>query len=499
MDYIDLIAQEQQKLRSPEFEAALRASLAGEPPPPEPPPPGGVKDFPAGPHTSTLVLPADEEWILPAGVTQMDGASFVALGKLTGEPDSVLEVVNVNEELFQGGGMDPRPETDIGISVPDAGQLDLHHFEIRGTPEGRTHIWIQSSRPQFLRDGLISWVGPQQDLDADGDREGVLGRYPVHFHHCGDGSRGSLVERVTVQNSGNHAFWPHASSGIRFEDCVAQDIQSVAYGWDQDHTLSNDIEWIRCHAEFVHAYEGDRRYHLAAFVLGQGIGNRCIDCSAANCVAAGENPGAAWPATANNPPNVWEFRGFRVSGSEMGGTRVWQNTPSVHLVSDVVVEDAKFGISHGAYINSYQYSGYAIRRCRKGIILHAVSRQQERPDGYGLVFEDFETIEDVETAIEVQRHVFTSDVPTLFRNIPILRAGQPIHIRHKVPPTKIAKHGFYDFVGVTVDGQELEPGDFNLEFVGPGSVFRVQRMDDGAWQMDDAGVVSDMQPFYEVT
>ena len=459
-----------------------------------------AKPFPPGPHTETLILPFGETWVL-SDVAEME-ASLLVLGEFRMEPGSELRFVGIDEANYLGGGMEPMPDTDIGLWVFDAGLLNLDGFVIGGTPEGRAHVWIRNLVPTQHRiaNGKIAWCGPQQDFDADGDTEGVPGRIPMHFHQCGDNSRGSKVEAVTVSDSGNHAFWFHGSHGVSATDSKALRVQGEAWGWNLGDR-SDDILWERCHAEQVMAYDGDRSYHLGAFLLLQGEGNRCIDCSAKNCQGQRENAGAHWHSSANNPPNNWEFRGFRVDGSNdagkhvMGGTRVWQNTPSAHIVSDVIVNDAKFGIAHGAYRNSYQYQRYQINRCDVGIILHAVSKDVQRPDGYGLTFEDM-TIQDCPAGILIRKHTLPEFRPTLFKDLRISGAPQPIRINHKA---RSPRAGFYDFVGVTVEGADLAQEHFTREIVGPGTVIRVQRVDGSAYQIDDSGVAN-IVPFYaEVT
>jgi SAM-dependent methyltransferase len=72
---------------------------------------------------------------------------------------------------------------------------------------GRAHIWIGSDQPQIIRFAELRHLGPRRH--AGDHTEGVLGRYPLHFHMMGDGSRGSIVEGVVVADSGNRAFVPH--------------------------------------------------------------------------------------------------------------------------------------------------------------------------------------------------------------------------------------------------------------------------------------------------
>lgn len=74
----------------------------------------------------------------------------------------------------------------------------------------------------------------------------TLGRYAVHFHHCDEGVRGTIVRGVVAHDCGGHAFVAHASRGITFDDCIAYQTRENAYWWDFDvpgqmapFTLSN--------------------------------------------------------------------------------------------------------------------------------------------------------------------------------------------------------------------------------------------------------------------
>ena len=77
---------------------------------------------------------------------------------------------------------------------------------------GRAHvIFLATEQPQTVKYIELGHLGPRR---ADKKfTEGVKGRYPLHFHHAKDGSRGSLIEGVVARQSGNRAFVPHASHG----------------------------------------------------------------------------------------------------------------------------------------------------------------------------------------------------------------------------------------------------------------------------------------------
>lgn len=77
-----------------------------------------------------------------------------------------------------------------------------------GGPRGHTMYHRNSS-------GSISWT----EFRHLGKR-GVLGRYPVHFHLCGDTMRGSSVTGASIWDSGNRWLTVHGTDYLLVQDCV---------------------------------------------------------------------------------------------------------------------------------------------------------------------------------------------------------------------------------------------------------------------------------------
>ncbi|HSI14523.1 MAG TPA: G8 domain-containing protein, partial [Chthoniobacter sp.] len=72
--------------------------------------------------------------------------------------------------------------------------------------------------------GSISWV----EFRHLG-KEGVLGRYPVHFHLCGDTMRGSSVIGASIWDSGNRWLTVHDTDYLVVRDCVGY--RSIGHGF----------------------------------------------------------------------------------------------------------------------------------------------------------------------------------------------------------------------------------------------------------------------------
>jgi hypothetical protein len=86
------------------------------------------------------------------------------------------------------------------------------------------NVVIESADPKGVRghtmyhrhsSGSISYA-EFRDLG----KEGVLGRYPIHFHQCGDTMRGSSVIGASIWNSKNRCLTIHGTDYLVVRDCV---------------------------------------------------------------------------------------------------------------------------------------------------------------------------------------------------------------------------------------------------------------------------------------
>lgn len=236
---------------------------------------------------------------------------------------------------------------------------------------------------------------------------GVLGNYPCHFHLLGDNSRGSLLERVVVEGGKNHAFVPHGSHGIIFQDCVAyKTVNGDVYWWDPPDgdplNSSNDIAYLHCLALGM----ANSKTRGAAFHLGSGSNNRCIDSVAAGFTELQFRSGFHWPEMAQS---VWEFSGCTAHNIQADGIFTWQNSSNPdHLIADFTAYNCgKAGVEHGAYQNGYHYDGAVITGGPRSVILHALTKND-----LTLRFDNVRS----DKPLEVTRHQATFNQPTLIRN-----------------------------------------------------------------------------------
>jgi hypothetical protein len=265
------------------------------------------------------------------------------------------------------------------------------NVRIEGTPGGRAHVmFAHTHRAQHLQNVALRHMGPRQ---PDGSfTKGVMGRYPLHFHHNGAGSAGSVVENVVVQQSGHRAFVPHASDGITFTGTIAHDVFDEAYWWDRRDTSgglghkavwerpSNDISYVRAIASNVKADPSFRGFRLAGFELGHG-NNLSITGSVAVGVQGNHSAsGFSWPegvAKESGDPTIgdhWHFADNVGHNNKVHGIFTWQNTDDPrHVIQDsVLYHNGVGGIDHGAYSNAYRYQDLVLfANGRAGTILHA--------------------------------------------------------------------------------------------------------------------------------
>lgn len=232
----------------------------------------------------------------------------------------------------------------------------------------RTHVWIKSSKPQMIRNAAIANVGPQKNGLA------IMGRYGLHFHRSGEGSRGSLIDSVVVRQSGAFAFVPHSSNGITFRNTVAFDTQGGAY-WN-DPGVSEapaDTVYERALAGYVRPTPGQSSFRLTAFFLGRGTGNKCIGCVTFGVQGAKNASGFAWP---EGEVGVWTFEDSLAHNNLRDGIFTWQNSSNVHVISRFVAyHNGNSGIEHGAYATSYVFNDVILYGNKTaGVQLHAESK-----------------------------------------------------------------------------------------------------------------------------
>jgi hypothetical protein len=95
------------------------------------------------------------------------------------------------------------------------------------------NVVVESADPQKARGHTMYHRGSAGSISYAEIRhlgkEGVLGRYPLHFHLVGDTMRGSSVIGASIWDSGNRWLTIHGTNYLVVRDCVGY--QSVGHGF----------------------------------------------------------------------------------------------------------------------------------------------------------------------------------------------------------------------------------------------------------------------------
>lgn len=289
------------------------------------------------------------------------------------------------------------------------------NVSIEGTQRGRSHALIHSHGRQRVENTLFAHMGPRRQYQ--GHSVGIGGRYPLHFHQCGQTSRGSVVRGAVVTGSGNHAFVPHVSDGITFVDCISHDAMEDPYWWDPpgDHGAmthsSNGISWDRCVASLVRTDPHEKALRMSGFTLGTGDKNVIRNCVAVGVAGGEQSSGFFWRAP-GEPHGPWVFDRNLAHNNESNGAFNWQNDRDVGTARRFVAyHNGAAGVLQGAYRNPYRFENAILYgNALAAIKLHAVSRHvplrfsDSLFDGAGLS----------DNLVVTDDHKIAADVPTEF-------------------------------------------------------------------------------------
>ena len=259
------------------------------------------------------------------------------------------------------------------------------NVRIEGTAAGRSHVFIRSTQSQVIKNVAFRYLGPRKDQNGDKITDLIQGRYGIHFHHCDDGSEGSIVEGCVMRDIGNHAYVPHVSNGITMTDNIAYNCTETPFWWDLPDATHRTV-WTHnlvIQPNYIfHALQFDTPGTLAlgthAFVLGMGDDNRCDS----NVVAGQQglaSVSAAYDWEEMPTESAWIFKGNLVHNSDCG-IRSWQNNGKNHVLENITVYNCGVGVLHGAYINNYTY--------QRGILYNAVFEDHAASDINGVRIEN---------------------------------------------------------------------------------------------------------------
>ena len=127
----------------------------------------------------------------------------------------------------------------------------------RESPEFATEVALLSRNIQFEGAGydesrgghfIVMRTPAAQTIEGVAFRrfgqQGTLGRYPVHFHLCGD-ANGSKVSKSLIRESHQRGIVVHGSNGVTVEDNVAHDVFGHCFmledGFETSNTFARNL------------------------------------------------------------------------------------------------------------------------------------------------------------------------------------------------------------------------------------------------------------------
>lgn len=385
---------------------------------------------------------------------------------------------------------------------------------------GRAHIFVHTDTPvkQRIKRVVIRYMGPRKAVSSKASTD-VLGRYGVHFHHCMDTSRGSVVQDTVVRDCGSHAFVPHASHGIMMCRCIAYNTTETPFWWDAigtaHDTRSDDTMWLDDVAAKTRCDGAD--HNLNGFLLGAGKGNMAIRCVGVGGQGSGSSAAYHWTSQANDAEfNVWRFEGCVAHNNRGSGGRVWQNDSQPHEIEDFFAyHNFAIGVDQGAYRNPYVWDGVIlVANGLDGEIAHAQWVQHNNSKAFGIGARGQGQAVDVlieargksAHALLIPSHGLPPehDTPWLMRRWEVSGCtAQAIVVNESLNVASGQNvFGLFDLVDWTVDGRELEISDFLLLKVNANSRIRVQRGNGTAfeiWGSPGGVVIQAIAPFWPYT
>jgi hypothetical protein len=248
------------------------------------------------------------------------------------------------------------------------------NVRIGGTPDGHAHVMSKATHKQTIDYAELRYVGVP----------GKQGRYGIHFHEAGDGSRGSQVVGTVVRDAGNHAFVAHASNGVQFRQTISYNTEGDAYWWDPGPDTDDVLYDFAVAALVKPAGDGPDKFRLCGFRMMQGSGDTARNSVAVGVQGSTTSSGFHWPEE-GDPHAEWTFEGNVSHNNALHGAFNWQNDSRRHDIKDsVFYHNGEYGIDHGAYLNTYHFSGVTLYgNGQAGLNLRAGSR-----GGRGLRFDD---------------------------------------------------------------------------------------------------------------
>jgi hypothetical protein len=213
--------------------------------------------------------PLSRTWV-KLGADANPGDSAVKLAeKVTGwrVGDEVLVTASERADGYGSFRMDREPQTEQRVITKITGQTITLDQPLAnkhaGTGEFRAEIAnlsrnviIESADPSGVRGHTVYHAFSRGGISyarlAHLGKEGVLGRYAIHFHLVGDTMRGSSVQGVAIVDSHNRWITIHGTQYLVVRDCIGY--KSVGHGYFMED--GTEIYNLLDRNLAIHAYQG---------------------------------------------------------------------------------------------------------------------------------------------------------------------------------------------------------------------------------------------------
>ncbi len=192
--------------------------------------------------------PMDRTWVKLGATAKPKDTAIILSQKVTGWRSGDDIVITGSERKPGGKGYRINRTSETRTIVAIAGErieidkpLENVHFgegDFRSEVANLSRTVLIENAPHLGGEKLIAGhtmyhhgsLGSISYARFDGlGKEGVLGRYPIHFHLVGDTMRGSSVIGAAVTNSGNRFITIHGTQYMVIRDCVGHN--SVGHGF----------------------------------------------------------------------------------------------------------------------------------------------------------------------------------------------------------------------------------------------------------------------------
>ena len=235
--------------------------------------------------------------------------------------------------------------------------------------EGAGHIHIHSTLPQRVEYVTLRGLGVS-NLASNGV---VLGRYALHFHMSGDGSRGTIVRGIAAIDSLGEVFVPHVSHGITVEDVVSVNSYGTAFTWDgSDRTDDILVDGLCVSGVHMPRAVSGKSSYVSAIDNRGGDNMEMKNSVASGCKDTKLSHGFDWPSKGDNEGTaLWNFHDNVSHNNRGASVRFWFNNSDPHLVERVVTyRNRVAGIETGAYTNSVRYQDILSFEDQDAAIVH---------------------------------------------------------------------------------------------------------------------------------